>query len=251
MRGIFFGLLLANMLHFSWYYILAPLRVLREGSALDSSSLANSGAIEVALIAEVQESQLRYYPEVAQQSPPTTIASSEDVSDVVTGYCVEIGPFESAAQAQAAIDAFAVDVSMVTEQRTIPGNAEYRVYLPPFPNREIAAQTMQQIRDEFASRNLAIDTFLITRGELVNGIALGLFSEQRNASNVREQMRAMGYEVTVTEEARTVERFWIVSEPFDSKEDFEFRWAGIAALHDSAPAVEKLCQTIAQDTQFP
>lgn len=250
MKGVVFGLLLTNALLASWYTLLDPVQELSGIADRPQSGSAIASAANLALLSETSEEFLQHFAGVLE--PPLILeAVPEESAAAQSGYCIEMGPFESADLAQEVMDVFEPEVSMLLESRPVSRAIDYRVYLPPLESRDAAAEVMQQLRSEFAQNGIAIDTFLIARGELLNGIALGLFSEQRNASNVREQMRTLGYEVVVREEPRFEERFWLLSEQFDSKEDFDLYMSRLNGLAASVVVSEKLCQTIAQDTQFP
>lgn len=254
MKGMVFGLLLANALFISWHYLLE----LREDSfRQDVASLSGpriEQTSEVHLVAEVAGDSLHYFGSQSTDMSLTLVDLERPAAavSVVSGYCAEIGPFENSEDAGVLMNAFATQEGVKLEKRSASRALEYRVYLPPLPTRELAAQAIDRLRAAFASNNLAIDTFLIPRGELANGIALGLFSEQRNAINVSEQLRVLGYEVTVREEeGREAHEYWIISEQFDSKEKLDYQMSQIGGLSISVQYREKLCQTIAQESQFP
>lgn len=250
MRGAVFGLLLTNALLACWYLFIDPLQGQSSNAFPKESREVRANAAELALVSEMPGESLQYFADIATYTS-ADIAAPETVDSDAVGYCAEIGPFQSAARAQEFEEAFGQEVHFLLEGRQDSGAAEYRVFLPPFENREVAANVMQDLRSAFVRSGYTIDTFIIAQGELQNGIALGLFSNQRNASNVRDQMLALGYEVIVREEPRVVEQFWLVGEQFDSKEDFEVRLASLDGMAASVGVTEKLCQTIALDTQFP
>jgi len=251
MKGVVFGLLLANCLYASWQIFIMPTSNNRSGDVVEGAAFPVQEIASVALISEVPSEALRLFRNQPDVAASDAITGGDSSVLGAPGYCIEIGPFEDIPHAQTVIDAFAAIVPMTVESRSIVGAIEYRVFLPPFPDIEIAGQTLDALRSTFEARNLAIDTFLITRGEMANGIALGLFGEHRNAVNVREQMRSLGYEVAVREEVKSVEEYWLLSQQIDSREVFDSSWIEIESSVPAVQAVEKLCQTIAQETQFP
>jgi len=251
MKGGVIGLLLANTLYFCWQYFVAS------GDELDflGESLVvevfEEGVSKVVLISEAPEGSLRHFEDQVDSVALLAGNIGDSPDQASSTFCVEIGPFEEASQALLVVEAFAADVAMDMEPRPIAGPSNYRVYLPPYPNRDTATLALEALRLRLSASNLAIETFLVPRGELANAIALGLFSEQQNAINVQEQMRSLGYEVTVREEERSVPMYWLSSEQFDSKDIFDARWGEIRGSAPAVQVIEKLCQTIAQDTQFP
>jgi len=247
MRGLVSGLLLANILFAVWQYIPRFVNV-----APESAPRTVAGDLrDIVMLVEAPSESLRYFadtlesPVLASASPPEAIQGSRPE------VCIEVGPYETIQEMEAATRTFPTEIAFQSESRTAAVETEFRVFLPPLASREIAATTLENLRAAFASNNLAIETFLIPTGELANGIALGLFTEHTNALNVREQLRNLGYLVTLREESKISTQHWLVSEPIDSKEYFMQLWKNSGSLAPSVLVGEKLCQTIAQETQFP
>ena len=161
-------------------------------------------------------------------------------------YCAEIGPFRDRADAENFIASNAERLPLVLDLRQVEAAPDYRVFLPPFNSRELAASTMQTLRSSFEANNLAIDTYLIPRGELANGIALGLFSEQRNALNVQQQMERLGYTVVVRTEPKQREEAWVLADGVESEAVFQRQWQQMRLSRSYVETGEKLCETIAQ-----
>jgi hypothetical protein len=91
------------------------------------------------------------------------------------------------------------------------------------------------------SNNLAIDSLLITRGDLENGLALGLFTEQRNALNVEMQLEQLGYKVLIIEEPRTQEQWWISLLELPKGAQLLPQWPVIQQQRPYLQRIEKLC----------
>jgi len=247
MRGLVFGLMLANVLFAVWQYIPRLENVAPESE----SRIAGKGLGGVVMLVEAPSESLRYFADTFESPVSASSGLPEALQASQPKVCIEVGPFQTIQEIEAAISTFPTEIAFQSESRTVAVEIEYRVYLPPLPSREIAATTLENLRAAFALNNLAIETFLIPRGELANGIALGLFTEHANALNVREQLRNLGYLVTIREESKASIRHWLVSEPIDSKEYFMQLWKNSGSLAPSVLVGEKLCQTIAQEYQFP
>ena len=54
--------------------------------------------------------------------------------------------------------------------------SHYRVYLPPASSRAIATISLDGLAERLRAADLGIDSYLITRGQLENAIALGVFA---------------------------------------------------------------------------
>ncbi len=256
MRGVVLGLLFANVTFAAWVF----LQLGRSESPLESPPYAlsapESTTATIGLLVEAPAESLVPYAQApghvdVSLDQPQSLVAAEAIQSAQSLSCVELGPLETRQLADSVIAAVAPDVVLEVQARTQPMPSVYRVYLTPSDNREAASVRLEELRAALAGQSVAIETFLIPRGELANGIALGLFSEQRNAVNVKEQVEALGFPVTIREEERQDEQFWLVSQPFDSEAKMDMLRSSLAQLAPSVTLLEKLCQTIAQDIHLP
>lgn len=246
MRGVVFGLLFSNLAFLAWN-LFVP--VANEPRVLAPTT--DEGE-RVQLLSEVSSDQLRPYPDQQQASAPVTVAEVAESPDVPQAlYCAQIGPFRDEDDARNFANTHAQRMSLSVDIRQVPAAPDYRVFLPSFASRELATSTQETLRAAFAANNLAIDTYLVPRGELENSIALGLFSEQQNALNVQQQMLGLGYQVVVRTEEKQVSEAWVLAEDIESEAEFAQHWAQMRLTRSYIDAGEKLCETIAHAPQFP
>lgn len=243
MRGILLGLLLANMLYLGWQFLLPDDE---SGNATTAPSLEALGqdVATLQLLSEASQTQLIPYRGAAEPEEPAreSLADAPQTPPPTPPqFCAELGPFRDREDAEGFMVTNAGRFTMSIEGRQASAPSIYRVFLPPLSSRELAASTMQALRAAFESSNLSIDSFLITQGELVNGIALGLFAEQQNALNVQNQLQALGYSVTVREEPKVNEEIWVIVSGVESQEVFLGHWAEIQLSRSYIRAGEKLC----------
>jgi|SRR5690606_11604437 len=239
MRGILLGLLLANVLYLGWQFLLPDPPA--DAGPMPSAGILETDVSTLQLLSEVNERLLIPYradaePEVVQEpqeAPSSTPASAQ--------FCAELGPFRDREDAEGFVVTNANRFSMTVEARQVPAPSIYRVFLPPLSSRELAESTMEALRAAFESNNMSIDSFLITQGELANGIALGLFAEHQNALNVQNRLQALGYSVTVREEPKANEEIWVIVSGVESRDVFLDHWAEIQLSRSYIRAGEKLC----------
>ncbi len=243
MRGLLWGLLLANFFY-------ACLIILRDGESAGSAGISEESVVapSVFLTTEIAPDLLHLYSMDNSPRPTSALIDIEELSvnNGAENYCAQIGPFISLADADEFIESYSERMKVMLEVRQIPAAPQYRVYLPPLANREAAVSAIEQLRAAFVANNLVIDSFLIPRGELTNGIALGLFSEQANASSVQVQLQSLGYNVTVQAIQGSKEVVETTVSVLGSEEVFRSFWAEIILTRPYLLAVEKLCETIAQ-----
>ncbi len=255
MRGVVFGLLFSNLAFLAWN-LFVPVTTEPRTSGL----VADAGE-RVQLLSEVAADQLRPYADVQQTSATAYVSEALELTEVAEAiepstvgqslYCAQIGPFRNEEDARNFASTHAQRMSLSVDIRQVPAAPDYRVFLPPFASRELATSTQETLQAAFAANNLAIDTYLVPRGELENSIALGLFSEQRNALNVQQQMLALGYQVVVRTEEKQASEAWVLAENIETEAEFAQHWAQMRLTRSYIDAGEKLCETIAHDPQFP
>lgn len=253
MRGVVFGLLFSNLVFLAWN-LLVPV-----ASEPRTPALVPDAGERVQLLSEVASDQLRPYPDRQQASTSASVSEAAEVVEEAaespvtaqTLYCAQIGPFRNEDDARNFANTHAQRMSLSVDIRQVPAAPDYRVYLPPFASRELATSTQETLRAAFAANNLTIDTYLVPRGELENSIALGLFSEQRNALNVQQQMLGLGYQVVVRTEEKQASEAWVLAEGLDTEAEFAQHWAQMRLTRSYIDAGEKLCETIAHAPQFP
>lgn len=244
MRGILLGLLLSNLLYLGWNILITRQE---SGSAdIEPELIAGPGIV---LLTEAAPESIRHYPaqgaEILAAPPSAQVDTPVENASDAGAYCAEIGPFESLADAEGFVGTNSSRFAMTVDVRKIPAPPDYRVYLPPLVSRELAASTMVALREAFRSNNLEIDSFLITSGELENGIALGLFMEQANAVNVLAELERLGYRAVISELEKFREEVWVLVSGVESRAIFDRHWAEIQLSRSYIQAGEKLCETIA------
>ncbi len=76
----------------------------------------------------------------------------------------------------------AVDIPAYQDKRSVVVKTESWVYLPPLANKKMALRKLKELQKR------KIDSFVITEGELANGISLGLFSKRESVERLLEKL---------------------------------------------------------------
>ncbi|WP_217477765.1 SPOR domain-containing protein [Stutzerimonas stutzeri] len=118
--------------------------------------------------------------------------------------CFFLGGFDEASLAQALEQRLlSLDIDSHVEPADEAAGIDYWVYLPPLVSRQAS---LRQLR-ELQSRN--IDSYIITVGDLANGISLGIFSRKDSAESVVSRLKGVDYTAMVRELPRTHRRYWV------------------------------------------
>jgi len=226
MRWIPVSLLLLNMALFVWFWG-SPPAVQQLGIEVNTGSSPS-----LVLLSELQEVPMVSTSQFSSQAS----AASDSVA-----VCYELGPFTDSGDAEQFNLYQKHNFAMQIDNRQVQTGVDYRVYLLPYASRAAADTALEELRRKLQANNLAIDTLTITRGDLENGIALGIFIEQRNALNVEDQLTRLGYEVHIIEEPRTQEQFWISLVELPEGARLLPQWPAIQQQKPYLQRIEKLC----------
>lgn len=172
--------------------------------------------------------QLQMVSELAQPLPATN--QQKNQPDRAT-LCYVAGPFADEIdarhlQARSQALGFSGRLSVVEISSDEP--AEFWVYVPPRASREAALRTLRELQ------NRKFDSYIITQGELAEGVSLGLFRNQERAYGLQKSVAAFDIPVEVKVVNKTVREHWVeivetaqLNEPMRDRiraSDSQIRW---------------------------
>ena len=225
MRYIAIFLVLANIGYFAWARFQAE--PISQGEANVPRPLLNSG---ITLVSEYQE-RLAAQPAIAC----FTVASF-DTTDDASSFIAGLGAI-----------AFDARLSLSGD----PLSSQYRVFIPPASSRGIATITLDSLSESLSAAQMEVETYLITRGTLENGIALGVFSERENAEAALNVVQGLGYTPQIEEIPRSTGEIQVSLQVLERDVLENPAWPDLTADRPDLTITENLCETIAQGTQFP
>lgn len=186
MRWIFMLLIVLNAFYYVWHQQQAPMHV-REIAPL---SLYQESRRDIQLLSESEPQQRR-----------ASVVSDPQPEEAV---CLFLGSFEEVAEAeQVEQRLLSLDISSQTQVVEAAGAVDYWVYLPPLASRQAS---LRQLRELQARK---IDSYIISQGDLANGISLGIFPRRDSADSVISRLRRAGYEPLLRELARANRSHWV------------------------------------------
>lgn len=128
---------------------------------------------------------------------------------------------------------------------------QFRAYLPPAANREMATITLDALRERLAGQTLQVETYLITRGSLENAVALGVYADMAQAQRVSNQLAGLGYIVEIEEIPGATGPYRLVLAKADFSPIEIAEWLEFAGDRPDLTYSENLCEVIAQGVRFP
>jgi len=184
MRWMFLWLVVLNLFYYVWHQQQVPLRV-TEIAPLD---MAQSGKRDIRLLSESSAPVRR---EVA-------------VAEAAQAVCLFLGSFEQMPEASAVEQRLlSLDIRSRVQSVDAAAGVDYWVFLPPLASRQAS---LRQLRELQARK---IDSYIITQGDLANGISLGIFPRNDSAESVMQRLREAGYEPSLRELTRAHRSFWV------------------------------------------
>ena len=159
--------------------------------------------------------------------------------------CWQIGPFKEDISAKQVISRLsALDIVLRLQSLELPGEPDYWVHLPPQVSRKAALKLLRELQSK------KIDSFLISEGELANGISLGFFTQETRANTVFEQRVKDGYAAKIKIVPRSYTELWAV---FDEGEYGKFSdtlWGKIREGNQGLERRKNYCDKIASADNF-
>lgn len=188
MRWFFLFLLALNVFYYVWHQQQAPLRP-KEIAPL---SLFHSEQKNIRLLSESAEAPQRRQVDENPAAAP-----------VPTSACVFLGSFQAEDRARQLVQRLlSLDVQSSVQTVDASAGVDYWVYLPPLASRQAS---LWQLRELQARK---IDSYIITEGDLTDGISLGIFQRKDSADSVVERLKGAGYDALVRELARSQHDYW-------------------------------------------
>jgi hypothetical protein len=224
LRWLVLGLLLCNCIYFFW----------ARQSSFESAKAEAAPIVEgahLALLSELKSSS--FVGRSARESAEPTVNPPVPV-------CHMIGPFKEKISARQIKDRLqALNIEVMTYQLTIPEKPDYWVHLGPMRSRREALDMLRELQSK------KIDSFLITEGELVNGLSLGFFTKEELARAVQKQRREQGYDAKVHQIPRFTLQLWEVFAGDQYGKFSEELWQKVKAGTDGLELRKNSCDLIA------
>lgn len=173
-------------------------------------------------------------PLVDQVEPSTASSTTEK--------CELIGPFAELLHAEYLVERLtALDAASVVKQVEIADGKNYWVYLKPEMSEKEALRRLSEIQ-----QSKAIDSYIIPSGELANGISFGQFSNEKEATEKAEQIRAQGYAAEIKELPKSHNEVWVEVREKVGQKISEEKWLSLLKEEKAIERRQNYCLGVAQ-----
>ena len=188
MRWVFLSLVCLNLLVMVWFW--------RDQAGIadvqSNNSQASASGQSLVLLSELERSELDY--------------KTKQVGDTDSREqrCYSVGPFKDENDAKfLGIRAAALGFESGMRSLATGGSIEHWVHIPPLANRQQSLQLLRELQGR------GVDSYIITQGDLAEGISLGLFRNQQSAENLTSKMQGLDYNVVIKEVLRGEKELWL------------------------------------------
>ncbi|AOS96811.1 Sporulation related domain protein [Microbulbifer aggregans] len=234
MRWIVLALLIANLAGFAWFRFFAE-------PAVETQSVGPAVEPEGARI------------DLVQEVPPGALAAQEPKSAPVRqsvgkravreqSLCTIIGPVAEAYQGEDIVERLAaLQVSAELREIEMEGQMRYWVYLAPLGTRREAFRRLRELQAE------GVDSYVIPKGSLTNGISFGIFSEPDRAEALATELQERGYPAQTREEPRTYLERWVVLATGGEGQLADAFWEQLQLDYPDMDRKQNLCQELESD----
>ncbi|SDK82377.1 SPOR domain-containing protein [Microbulbifer yueqingensis] len=242
MRWIVLALLIANAGLFAWFASERPGAPPVEAPEL---GLAEEAAGErVKLLREVDPDELSRRPAPAQEpeavEPEAPAAGTEPAGG--EPLCTLVGPFEESYQGEDLVQRLqALEVQAELRDVEMEGQMRYWVFLDPLGSRREAFNRLRELQ------SAGVDSYVIPKGSLTNGISFGIFSELDRAQTLADELRGRGIDARMREEPQMYLEQWVVLPPGAGETLADDFWVQLQLDYPGLDRRRNLCSELEGD----
>lgn len=232
MRLVFIGLLAINLVVLGWHF----LRPSEETKAVvRSMPEATNAARTLTLLSEMDDDARAL---LVQASKSKNSAEGEPV-------CTLVGPFvdsDRGAIVRERLRALGVESNL--QSLEIPAGESFWVYLPPEASQQEALRRLHELQSK------QIDSYVIPKGDLANGISFGMYTHQALALERMAEMKKRGYDARIKSLARTQKELWLLLGPGQAVRVDKTVWAELLPEGSGQEIRQNLCSAVASADKF-
>lgn len=235
MRAIFILLLAGNLAFFGYHYFFAVKNeAVSEVSEVADVAVKGDGLKLLVEQMDASVLQARARPEAKVELP---VISNENSN---AEFCTMIGPYSQLLQAEYAVERLVSlgAVAHITPIEIKEGES-YWVYLRPEVSENEALRRLYELQKK------NIESHVITKGELTNGISFGRFADYVDAEARSNEIKKQGYEVDIKMLPKTIYETWVVIDAGFAEKIDEAVWVDLLTKESTLEKRQNFCLGVA------
>ncbi len=193
MRWFCFSILFLNGIYAVWHIYTDNTQVIPK--TMESSEDGDSSIPSIKLLGELSS-------EERDILMGNNSAQGDKIEERKSSICKYIGPFELTQGEQFVSRMYALEIMATLTPLVIDKVSEYMLYLEPSASSDDAAKQLGELQSKH------IDSYIITEGELNQGISLGLFKQKPLAEQLQQNLLSQGYNVKIKELSKEKKELW-------------------------------------------
>lgn len=232
MRLIFIFLLIANLAFFIFAYFIDDESV--PAPAPSNKKLLQNIDNNLVLLTEKEGSSAP--AQVQKKSVSHQVSSGEKSSDL----CTMIGPFVQLLHAEYMVEKLAaLDVAAQITSVAIKNGDAYWVYLPPEMSEKEALRRLYELQKK------NIESYIITKGELTNGISFGRYADNLEAEEKMKAIKEQGYEAQIKAIPKAINETWVLLSPGADDKISQSTWLDLMSQQQNLEKRQNFCLGVA------
>ena len=234
MRAILFFLLAANLAFFGYHSFYAA----KDDAVVEAKTQEQmvSGAGLKLLTEQSGSSVLRARPKDEPKKPVSVSVGEKSEAE----FCTMIGPYSQLLQAEYAVERLtALGVPAHITPVEIKDGESYWVYLRPEVSEKEALRRLYELQKK------NIESHIITKGELSNGISFGRFADYSDAEGRSAEIKKQGYEVDIKMLPKMIQETWVVIDTGFAEKIDETVWADLLSQESTLEKRQNFCLGVA------
>lgn len=234
MREIFLILVIANIVFFAYQVFMVG----DADVAMASSSSAQGVDSNLRLLAEQHGAARKKKEGVSGGSVHKN--SGLEGAGKENELCTMVGPYGQLLHAEYLVERLAAlgIKSQITPVEIKEGDA-YWVYLPPEMSEKEALRRLYELQKK------NIESYIVTKGELANGISFGRYAERAEAESRLSEVKGHGYDAAIKIIPKTINETWVVLGAESAEKISENVWLELLNSHENIEKRQNYCLGVA------
>lgn len=233
MRAIFILLLAGNLAFFGYHYFLADKNEAAPYVKTPQIPTKNEGLQLLTEQADASLARPRVKPDVRVDDSPASLKPDAE-------FCTMIGPYGQLLQAEYAVERL---VSLGAVAHIVPVEIKegesYWVFLRPEVSEKEALRRLYELQKK------NIESHIITKGELTNGISFGRFADYADAEARSNEIKKQGYDVSIKMLPKMIHETWVVIDAGFAEKIDETVWVDLLAKETALEKRQNYCLGVA------
>lgn len=240
MRWIFFSLVVMNLVIFAWGMVAGS-----SERPVHNVKPARNPYQNVPQLRFLDEMDSSDFSSSQYEQSKNDLRSKDSIVVEERELCDLVGPFESKDIANDFVRRLqAIEVVGLMKDIDLPAGPGYWVYLAPEASRREALRLLGELQSK------KIDSYVIPKGELENGISLGMYSKRDLAIARKSSIERLGLDPQIEEIERSYREIWVMLSKGEGEKMSDLSWERAMEGINMLERRQNYCLDVASQENF-